>query len=364
MRFTCSRTRLADILTILTDVIPSRSAKPVLQNIQLSGNDDGTITLSATDLEISISYNFTVENLQEPEIILLPAAIFAGIVRDDWSENIELVFSNSTAEIITGSGSLHISGSTATDFPAISVIDKEQAVTINGDDITGAVHRTLFAAARGDTRYALNGIFLSIDTNYAEFVASDTHRLSLVKKKIKNPGSNKRDAIVITKGMSTLARLSAGQEHVLLQLTDRELIAKTTVATLAIRLVDGQFPRYQDVIPREMEKEVTVDKETLIKTLRLAGQMTNNETHSLIMSAHNDKVLITASGTETGDANLEFDAEIKGDNIAVAFNYIYLLDVLRVIDGKDVTISFKDSDSPARINAPDFIHIIMPIKAR
>lgn len=363
MRFTCSRSALADALALVSEVIPSRSAKPVLQNIQITGNDDGTITLAGTDLEVGLRYTMPVDDLTDPCTSLLPAARFSGIMRDDWAKAVSVTVEDDRAEISTENGTFHLVGTPGDDFPALSALPEDNITEISGNDFADAVRKTVFATARGDTRYALNGILLHLEGKDVELVASDTHRLSLCRKKARGEAA-KGEAIVIAKGMTTLARLAEGEETVRLHLATHELIAETSKATLVTRLVDGQFPRYREVIPRDLEIKVKLNRELFTKTLRLAGQVSNEETHSIVFAVEGDKVVLNASGSESGDAKVEVPAEVTGDAISVNFNYLYLIDVLKVLQDDEVVLQFRDAQCPARIDADDFTHIIMPIRPR
>lgn len=365
MKFSCSRAKLSEALSLIADVLPARAAKAVLQNVQLTGNADGTITLAATDLEIGLRYTLEVENLADAGTALLPGARLIGLVRDDWAETAHLAIEGDRAELRTENGTFHLVGGAGEDFPQIKQLEEKDAVEINGSDFAEAVRKTAFATARDETRFALNGILLSIDKGTAEFVASDTHRLSLVRKKVRNKGGAKTEAIIITKGMSTLAKLAESQETVRLQLTPHELIAQTANATLVTRLVDGQFPRYRDVIPKDLENKVTIARDMMMNTLRLVGQMTNEETRSVTLSSGDGKLLVSATGSEAGDGQVEIPAETEGkDELAISFSYIYVVDALRVLDTDKVTLLFRDSDSPARLDVDDFTHVIMPIRSR
>lgn len=363
MRFTSSRAALADALSLVSDVIPNRSAKPVLQNVRIQGNDDGTITLSGTDLEIGLCYRMPVDDLTDPCSSLLPASRFAGIMRDDWASTVTVSIEEDRAEISTENGTFHLVGNAGEDFPSISEMPEENVVEISGADFADAIRKTSFACARGDTRYALNGILVHMEGKDIEFVASDTHRLSLSRKKSRSE-AKKGEAIVITKGLTTLARMAEDEETVRLHLATHELIAETSNGTLVTRLVDGQFPRYREVIPRDLETKVTVNRELLIKTLRLAGQVTNEETHSMVFAVVGDKVQLNATGSESGDARVELPAEVTGENVSASFNYVYLTDALKALDCETVTWQFRDPQSPVRMDVDDFTHIIMPIRPR
>jgi len=364
MFFSCSRAKLEHALSLLHEVVPSRSSKPILQNVHIQGQDDSSILLSATDLEIGVRYRLEVDDLREPEGVLLPCSRFFGLVRDDWSETIAVHIENNRAEIQSQNGTFQLAGSPDAEFPPIGVLGEKDFVVISGQDVVDAIQKTLFATARSDTRFALNGILLGIDKTTVDFVASDTHRLSLVKKKVKNKGGVKSEAIIITKGMTTISKLASGQEEVRMRLTGHELIAETNAGTVVTRLVDGQFPRYRDVIPKDLGKRITVGKELLAKALRLGGQLTNEDTRSVSLAAGGDRLLVSITGSEVGEGKIEIDAHIEGGDCAAAFNYLYIVDVLRVLDDNEVTLQLQDSEHPARIDVGDFTHVIMPIRAR
>lgn len=362
MRFSFNRAQFSEIVGMVADVVPARSAKPVLQNIQITGNEDGTVTLAGTDLELGITYRAAVEGLTDPDTVLIPAARFSSILRDDWSETITFTSGSGPVEIKTDSGVLHLPSAEDESFPPVPALEGENVIEIHADDLRAAAARTVPFTARGDTRYALNGVFLSVEKNQMEFVASDTHRLSLVKKKVKNAKELKADCIVITKGFQTLARIAEGEETVRLHLGTHELIAETSRATLTARLVDGQFPRYRDVIPSDLDHKVTFDTGLLTRTLRLAGQVSHEETRSVTLRAAGETLSIETPGSDMGDAKMEMPANVEGGDISISFNFVYVLDALKVFQDDTLTLQIRDPDSPARIDIGDCTHVIMPIK--
>ncbi len=230
---------------------------------------------------------------------------------------------------------------------------------IHGDDFAEAVQKTVFATAKGDTRYALNGIYVSVSDNHAEFVASDTHRLSLVKKKIRNPDAVTADGIMLTKGMTTLARLAAGNDVVELVVTANEMLAKTPNAMLVIRRVEARCAT-RSRSQRRTTRRILLQREEMLRSLHSIGLMSADESKSVLFSIANGMVNLSAS-SENGEGNLRLDAETTGDPIEVKFNHVFLVDALKNIAEDKVTIQYKDADNPARIDAGDFLYVIMPI---
>lgn len=364
MKFTCNRIKLAEALSIVNNVIPARASKPVIQNVQIKGNADNTITLSGTDYEIGMSYTLEVNNLIDPSSALISASSLVGIVQEDRSEEVTFEINEEAARMIAARGVFDFSVALDDEFPEIRSIGTDNVIEIPAAALADAIAKTSFATARGDTRYALNGICINIQDDKVDFVASDTHRLSLVSKKIKNESKVNKQSIVITKGMQELGRLAVGEDVVQIQLLSNEMIAKTSRATLISRLVDGQFPRYQDVIPKNTSINLTFVRDDLMHGLRLVGKMSNEESHSIKIDAANDHLVISATTGSIGSGKQEIDAKIEGGEISSSFNFVYLIEALKSFNSSEITMKFNNNDAPVRIDEGDYIHVVMPITAR
>ena len=360
MEFTVNKTAFSEALSLVTTVVPERSARAILQNLMLIGNADGTITLAATDLEIGIKITLEVIGMQEPSSVLLPASRINALVKGTYADEIQITITDNKAELKTKQGRFQVPGLEVVDYPTIPDFNAEGAIFIHGDDFVEAVQKTVFATAKGDTRYALNGIYINIDENHVEFVASDTHRLSLVKKKIRNPDKVAAEGIMLTKGMTTLAKLAAGNDVVEISVTANEMLAKTPNSTIVIRRVEGMFPRYRDVIPPKSDMHFTVAKEELLRSLHTIGLMSSDESKSVLFAIGQGSIGLSAS-SENGEGNLRLDAETVGTELEIKFNYVFLVDVLKNLSDDKVTIQYKDGDNPARIDADDFMYVLMPI---
>ena len=364
MKFTCSRSILAEALHIVNNVIPSRATKPILQNVQIKGNDNNTITLTGTDLEIGISIILEIDEIIEPETVLVSAHTLQGIISEDKSEIVTFDIKDDVAIMTTSKGEFNFSVAVDEDFPKISEITDENIFEIPGDALADAISKTEFATAKGDTRYALNGICVNILDDSIDFVSSDTHRLSKVNKKINKINVENGKYIIITKGMKELAKLSVGEEVVKIQIHNNELIAKTSNATIVTRLVEGQFPNYNNVIPNEKNVELELNREEIINGLRLVGKMSNEESHSVKFEAANQKLCLSATAGNIGSGSQEYDINITGGEIRTNFNYNYMIDALKSFNSSELILLFKDNDTPVKIEEGDYLHIVMPITTK
>ncbi len=360
MEFTIRKELLSDALTLIASVVPERSTKPILQNLKLTGNPDSSITLSATDLEIGITQTLEVTDLKDPLTVLLPASRLNALVKAAFTEVFHIDIQDNKLQVKTKQGHFTLMGQDSADYVTIPEFKPAGAIFMHGDDFADAVQKTVFATARGDTRYALSGIYMNASEQNIDFVASDTHRLSLVKKKIRNPDQTVFDGILLGKGMNILARLAQGMEILELTLTQNELLARTHNASLFIRRIDGMFPRYQDVIPPKRDSKFSVNRDDLQRGLQQIGLMSPEESKSVLFKV-TDGNLCLSSQSDNGAGDLNIDAETTGEKVEIKFNYLFLLEALKNIVDPTVTIQYKDDDNPARLDSGDFLYVLMPM---
>ena len=360
MEFSINKTQFSEALSLISSVVPERSARAVLQNLMLIGNPDNTITLAATDLEIGLKIAVEVKDMKEPGQVLLPASRLNALVKGSFADELDISIQDNRAEIKTRQGRFQIPGLDVIDYPTIPDFKPEGAIFIHGDDFVDGVQKTVFATAKGDTRYALNGIYMNVNEHGCEMVSSDTHRLSLIKKKVRNPDNSVFDGIILTKGMTTLSRLAGGCDVVEINITANEMLARTPNASVVIRRVEGMFPRYNDVIPPKSESHFTVARDELLRTLHSIGLMTSDESKSVLFNVTGAGLNISAS-SENGEGNINLDAEVCGNDVEIKFNYMFLIDVLKNLSDDKITVQYKDPDNPARIDSGDFMYVIMPI---
>ena len=359
MKFTCSRQALQSALGVLGSVIPSHSVKPILQNICFEPAGENQLSLSATDLDVGVKYLLEVENLSEPVSLALPAQRLNGIVRTVWGDKLSFDIKDYKATIGADRSSFRVPGEPGDEFPQIASLNEEEAMEVRAEDLARAIQQTIFATARDESRYTLAGIFMQANKNSLELAATDTYRLTVAKRKLRGNGGQST-AIVIAKGMQELAKLLDGEELVKFQITETQLLVKTSKASLASHLIEGQFPRYGDIIPKGNDRKVKVKREEFLQALNQAALVANELTHGVRLIVEAGKMRIQAS-SEKGDADITLEAEIEGAEVAANFNYTYLTEVLKVLTEETVTFQLKDNSSPGKIETDDYIYVVSPI---
>lgn len=361
MKFVCQRQMLQQALGVLNSVIPSHSIRPVLQNIRFEAIDDRTLVLSATDLDIGMTYTIDVDQLEDPETLVLPASKLNGIIREAWGDSIAFEIKDAKATILTERGRFNIIGEQGDDFPVIEQLDESKSIEIRAEDMLKAVSRVLFATARNEAMYSLAGVYVNIEGDTMEIVATDTHRLALSTKKLHTPAANPMKAIVLSKGMAELCKLLHNEEMIRVQITDTMFLARTSRATVVSHLIEGQFPRYKEVIPSGFEKSMTVKRDELMQALRQAALLTNEVTRAVKLTTMDKMVVIQSVAPEMGEAKIELDAEVVGEETTVSFNCQYISDMLKVLDCEMVTMQLRDKNSPGMVQTEDYIYVVSPI---
>lgn len=365
MEFTCSRLSLNEALSLVGSIVPSKSIKPILQNIKFEGTNNNMITLFATDLEIGIRYDLPVESIKNPGSVLLPANRLIGIIRESWGENIKIQIEDNKADIFTDGGKFHIIGEPADDFPTIASEETlGNEYSILAEDLMISIQRTIFAIAREEARYALAGVYIVLEDQQMEMVTTDTFRLAVSNKPLREKREGKRQAIVLAKGIQELMKVISNEEIVRIQLTETQCIAKTSNSTMVCRLIEGKFPNYKNIIPTEFSRTLKINREKFIQALRQAALLTNEESHAIQLETRENQLIIAAVTTDGTKADITIDAEIQGGNITITFNYMYLMDVCKVITEERITLKLNNEDTPARIDSNGYTYIVSPVCPR
>jgi len=242
--------------------------------------------------------------------------------------------------------------------------DPENAYELDRDDFVDMVAKTSFAAHKGKHRYALNGVLLVIKPDRIEMVATDGRRLAHAQRKTKNPAGSDVSIIVPTKALDEIIKvLTDEDEKVGLNIVDDKLVvARTSRAILSSRLVEGHFPPYESVIPKDNDKKVDLDRERLHSAVRRAALVTTEESGTVALSFASNKLSVHSAAPEKGEAQVSLAVDYGGPDIEVNFNPTFLVEFLRAVADETVRLEFRDSSSAGLFRAgKDFLYVVMPV---
>ncbi len=363
MKVICDRGALVDALNLTGAVVVARSPKPVLTCVKLSATE-GSLAIAATDLEVALRLTTPRVEVSEPGDAVIPADKFAQIVRESVDSTITLEADDEAAHIRGQDSHFKILTMPAGDFPPVPVFDGEADFEVEAGQLQKLLTQTLFATARENSRYAINGVLIERQAGKLTVVATDGRRLALAKGTCQSKKSDNRSAIVPTKALGLLIKLFDNpEETVRIRVADNQILFAGEQAVVVSNLVEGSFPAYQDVIPRDADRKATLDTTLLTSAVRRASLLTNEESKGVKFSFTSNGLTLTSRAPEMGEAEVSMPvARYDGETIDIGFNPAFVVDVLKVVDANQVTFEFKAANKPGVLRTgPEFLYVLMPV---
>ncbi|MCC7145692.1 MAG: DNA polymerase III subunit beta [Phycisphaeraceae bacterium] len=365
MKLICDRGSLVEALNLVGSAIASRTPKPVLTCVKLQAQaDTGSLTLSATDLEVAIRMTTPRVEVSEAGEALVPADKFSQIVRESVDATLTLEKEQEALHIRGQDSHFKVFGFSAEDFPPIPAFEGEADFQIGAGELSRLIHQTIYATARENSRYAINGVLVEREGNKLAVVATDGHRLALARGECQAKQKDNRSAIVPTKALNMLLRLlDDPEEEIKVKIAGNQVMFATAAAMLASNLVEGNFPPYKDVIPRDGDKKATLNTEALASGVRRAALLTNEESKGVRMAFKPDGLTLSSRAPEMGEAEIRVDCpNYDGEPLEIGFNPHYVLDALKVVGAEQVQIDMRAANKPGVIRSgPNFLYVVMPV---
>lgn len=374
MKVRISRDELLTGLQRVQGVVEKRNTMPILSNILLEAKSDG-VDILATDLEIGMRglYKATVE---EPGSVTVSARKVYEILKELRDGEIELtVTENKWTTLRAGKSQFKIVGLPSSEYPQMPAIEREGLTPLAGVGLTDLIRKTLFAVGDNDARYILNGLLVMLMTSEKKatlrLVGTDGHRLAVAEQDIS--GSMPKDApkemkaIIPKKAAHEIRRLleEGGDGEPLIGFTKNLMIFRKSGLLLTSRLMEGNYPNYQQVIPKDTGKAAILEKTELEGALRRVAVLSRDKTNAVKVTLTADRLTLFSSNPDFGEATEEMPAKNTGAELTTGFNARYLLDVLNVVDGESVSLQMETPLSPCLIREPGnerFTCVVMPIK--
>jgi DNA polymerase-3 subunit beta len=365
MKFTGNRQRLLDAFTIVGAVVSTRAIKPILQNLRMVVGKDGA-TLMATDLEVAIRWRTPLDEVSEGGDVVIPVARVLGILRETTAEKIVFESKDRTLNLICGKSRFKILGEDPEEFPVIPAFEDNKSLVFQRDPFRSLIKKTHFAAARERSRFAFNGVRLQVEGDVARMIATDGKRMAVMAVPVENPDNIVTGHIIPTKGLMMFERVLTDADATLrVSVDDRQVMIKTTQAEVSSRLVDGAFPKYESVIPKDSVLRASFKKEELLAAMRQAKLLTNEESRSVKLTFQEDKLILSSRATDVGEAIVEIDTKMEGTPIEVAFNPDFVIEGLSAIAANEVTLRVSGKDTPSRIDGEEnYVYVVMPVTMR
>jgi len=363
MKVICDRGALAESLNLVSGVVVTRSPKPVLACVKATATEDALI-LCATDTEVSIRLSTPRVEVQDVGEALIPADKLQQIVRESTDATLTVTTKDDQTQIVGQDSKFKLLGYPSTDFPDAPEFPGDADFEVPAAELHRLVAMTIFATARENSRYAINGVLMERKGKDITVVATDGHRLAMAKGKCKSLNDTNTSAIIPTKALNLLLRLFDDAEQIVkAKMIDGQILFATDHAVMTCNLVEGNFPPYRDVIPKDGDKKATLPTDVFISAVRRAGLLTNEESKGVRMAFADGGLTITSRAPEMGEAEIKVDLpDYTGESIEVGFNPTYLLDALKVVDQPQVFLDMKAGNKPGVLRTgPNFLYVVMPV---
>ncbi len=365
MKVNFNRAALAETLNLLTFAVPARTPKPILLCVKISAEKE-KVKISSTDLEIGINCGVSEVQVEQPGDVVVPAARLAAVVRESVDDVLCIEAEDGICKVTGADSHYTIYGQEVSQYPAVPEFDGEGDLEIKLQVLQAGIEQCLFATARESTRYALNGVLWEIHGKKLMLVATDGRRLARTKinlAAVLNEKIDEQKIIVPAKTMGLLDKISSDDNAVVtVKLVNNQVLIKCANVVISSNIVEGTFPKYEDIIPAGYEKKITLSTEIVLSAVRRSALLTTQESRGVKLSLNKKSLIFSSRTPETGDAEIEMPVDYKGQPINVGFNPQFIIDVLKVIKTPEFELELGESDRPGVIKSgKDFLYVLMPI---
>jgi len=375
MKLRIARDELLMGLQRVQGVVEKRNTMPILSNILVEAKTDDTVDIVATDLEIGLRGMYKAK-VEARGSATLGARKLYEILKELPDGDLDLTIGdNHWATIQSGKSQFKIVGLPSSEYPALPAIDREGLTPLTGAGLLELIRKTLFAVGDNDARYILNGLLVTLACSdkktILRLVGTDGHRLAVAEQELAPPGKDapkEIKAIIPKKAAHEIRRLlEEGDSEPLLGFTKNLMIFRKSGLLLTSRLMEGNYPNYQQVIPKEKDPatRVTADRAGLEGALRRVGVLSRDKTNAVKITFTTGKMTLFSNNPDLGEATEELSVKYTGESLTTGFNARYMLDVLSVMDGDAVSLQMDASLSPCLIREvgnAGFTCVVMPIK--
>jgi DNA polymerase-3 subunit beta len=367
MNLTISKDQIISGLQAVQNVVSTRTTLPILSNVLLRAEGD-RLEFTATDLDVTVSSSVEAK-VAKPGAATVPVKKLFGIVRELPAGEIEIeVDDKNVCSVRAGASFYKIHGLAADEFPPMPKFKDDKKVTVPQEKLKGMMKKTSFGISTDESRYVLNGIFISLKDHKMTMVATDGRRLALVDEELDVPEQSHGEFIVPSKAVNELNRLLADKGEVELRYNDNQASftlkdEKGSSVLIITKLIEGNYPNYRQVIPNEVKERISLSREEFLHALRRAEIMTSEKSNSVKLTFGKNNLAITANSPEVGEARESLAINYKGKEMAIAFNPKYMIDPLNALTEDEVFIELIDELSPGvlKINGP-FLYVVMPMR--
>lgn len=364
MKIRAARDVLLKPLQAVIGVVERRQTMPILSNVLLVARD-GMLAVTATDLEVELVASAEVSVESGGEITVSGRKLLDICRALPDGADVDMSLSGEKLVVRSGRSKFSLATLPTADFPTVEDIKAGQTIQVSQETLGRLIEKTHFSMAQQDVRYYLNGMLLETGGKHLRAVATDGHRLALCEAELDGATLDEQQVIVPRKGVLELQRLMDGEGDLNIELGANHVRIQLKDIRFTSKLIDGRFPEYERVIPKESSNELTADKALFRGALQRTAILSNEKYRGIRLVIRDSGVVIQAHNPEQEEAEEELEVVYSGEDIEIGFNVNYLLDALGAVEGDEVTLSVLDSNSSCLIRQPgrdDGKFVVMPMR--
>lgn len=367
MNFTITRQNLHNGLAAVSASIPSKTTLPVLSNILFEAKDNG-VWMSGTDLDVAVRVKAPAD-VKEAGSLTAPGKKLQEITRELPDQPVEVTTRGDQIELKCGHSHFKFNGLPAEEFPSLAEIDFEGAWSVKGSALHSLIHHTSFAVSTEESRPILNGVLWELRDGAMRMVATNGHRLARMGISTETSGASSADFIVPPAALQHVQRLFRSEDDLHVARSGNHLGFRAETTEVFTRLIEGTYPNYEQVIPRDNDKIATVPKKALESAVRRMAVVASDQTHRIRMHFETDRMHLNVLTPDLGEGHDELEIGYSGEEIEIGFNANYLLEVLRYMPSDDVKLAFKAPERAATVepigengSVMDYLCLVMPLR--
>ncbi len=364
MKIKCDKEIIKKGFHVVENVVSGSSINPILQNVRIVAVDS-SLELSTTDMEISVSYLIDSVEVITPGKMVGPETQISSIVKEWTEDSVEITEEDKKCIIKGKDNFFKILCADPDGFPTIPQFIEDKYIEIDNNALSDMIKKTAFIILGDKTIQASCGVFLDINDDHVKMVANDGRRLSEVKKKVSNPHGVSKNCIIPIKGILQIQRIVGEQEGLVkLRIEEKRIFIKTKNSTLCAQLLEGQYPRYDEVIPIGLNKKIKIDRNQFTSAIRRVSIMTTEEYKLLRFkfSGETETLEIKCLSPDVGESKTVIPVEYSGEDVEIGLNPDFLLDFLKNVDTEGVLLELKDPGTAGVLKVgAGSTYVIMPM---
>lgn len=368
MNFTITRQNLHQGLAAVAASIPTKTTLPVLSNILLEAKEDG-IWMSGTDLDVAVRVRAPAD-VSQPGTLTAPGKKLQEIARELPDQPVQVTFRGDQLELRCGRSVFKLNGLPSEEFPTLPAIDFQEGWSITGKELQKLIHHTAFAVSTEESRPILNGVLWELRDGLMRMVATNGHRLARMAVPAGASTATSADFIVPPAALQQVQRLFKTDDELEVARDGNHLGFRAAGTEVYTRLIEGSYPNYEQVIPKDNDRFAIVEKGALESAVRRMAVVASDQTHRIRLVFEKDRVHLNVLTPDLGEGEDELELHFEGADLEIGFNANYLLEVLRYMPTEEVKMTFKAPErattiepvSPEGEDSIDYLCLVMPLR--